>query len=87
MLITLPPGFGARALQRKRARHAARHRKVVSVGDPVQDLINEAAAHGYEGDTGDLQAMVDFCWAASPTDGMAEIIEELADSGLIRTPW
>jgi hypothetical protein len=86
MLINLPPNFGA-ALLRKRAARGAPRRRGISTGDPVTDLQNLAAEHGYEGDPGDLQAMADFVWAEVPTDGVGALLEDLAAQGLIRTPW
>jgi hypothetical protein len=88
MLVTLPKSFGATALRKQaRARPAPRRRKLVSTGDPVQDLINIAAEFGYAGDEADFRGMADFVWQAVPTDGIGEMLEELADMGLIRTPW
>jgi hypothetical protein len=62
-------------------------RKAVSTGDPVQDLRNEAADLGYDGDPNDLQAMARFCWEEAPTDGMARLLEELAAAGVISSPF
>jgi hypothetical protein len=82
MIFDLPRTFGKRM-----NRAVPRRRKAVSTGDPVQDLLNEATEAGYTGDTSDLQAMADFCWRDSPTDGMAELMDELIGMGLISAPW
>jgi hypothetical protein len=81
MYVTLPPRFGAAALRKQRA--ARRRAKAVATGDPVQDLRNEAAELGYNGDPNNLADMAYFCWTMSPTDGMAELMNELIDLGVI----
>jgi hypothetical protein len=87
MYVTLPPRFGAAALLLRKQRASRRRAKAVATGDPVQDLRNEAIDLGYAGDPSDLQAMADWCWDASPTDGMAALMEELASAGLIVVPY
>jgi hypothetical protein len=72
MLVTLPPKFGA-----------ARRRKAVSTGDPVEDLRTTAGELGYNGDPNNLADMAYFCWTMSPTGDMAELMNELIDLGVI----
>jgi hypothetical protein len=89
-MIQLPRSFGAAALRKRRAALLGRRserRKGVSTGDPVQDLMNLASEFGYAGDEADLQGMADFVWQTAPTDGVGELLEELANMGLIRAPW
>jgi hypothetical protein len=76
MFITLPPSFGAGLLRKRKARK-----------DLVGDLREVAVDFGYPGDTSDLQAMADFVWDAHPSDGVGELLQELAAGGHIRTPW
>lgn len=53
----------------------------------AQNLIESALDLGWTGDTSDLQGMADFCWDRHPSDGMGEMLEDLAAQGLIRAPW
>ena len=54
-------------------------------GDPVMTLMQEAQRAGYQGN--DPEEAAAMLWKMAPTDGVGEMIDEVARMTGIRTPW
>ena len=87
MNITLPPGFGAGALRTLHKARRARPLRQKQWADHIAELQAIAMQLGYPGDTSDLSAMARWCWEREPSPELGELLEELADAGVIDIPY